>query len=127
MKLNFQDNPLGRGREVIQIRLSVIIERIMCPNKEKISLAEASVLAQLNILDPQIALSFDKRPKTIINLALHFLSLVSEENFDELDDQWTSLPLAKESLRNMTKYKPQKFLFQIRLEMGMIRWLWYAL
>ena len=56
--------------------------------KKRFTLQSDCVLAMLSALDPKEALSTDRSLPSIIPLAVHFPSLVSEENLHELDDQW---------------------------------------
>jgi len=63
--------------------------------RKRFSLSSKSVLAQLCALDPDEALSNNRKVKSIIPLAVQFPNLVNEVDLDSLQDQWQQLPSAK--------------------------------
>lgn len=70
--------------------------------KKRFPLAEDCVLAKLQVIEPKQALNPNRRVKSIVKLAIHFPTLVMEEDYDDLENQWQDLLTAKESLRDMS-------------------------
>lgn len=70
--------------------------------KKRFPLAEDCVLAKLQVIEPKEALNPNRRVKSIVKLAIHFPTLVMEEDYDDLENQWQDLLTAKESLRDMS-------------------------
>ena len=66
--------------------------------RHRFDMNEDSLLAKLNVLDPQISKNPNFSPISIIPLAAHFPQLVPEENLNELDDQWRSYRLSSNQL-----------------------------
>lgn len=74
----------------------------LCKQIKKIfPLEEDCVLAKLQVIEPKEALNPKRSVKSIAELAVHFPTLVKEEDLDVLEDQWQDLLSAKESLRGM--------------------------
>lgn len=64
---------------------------------------EESILALLNVLDPEEALSPERHMKSISKLAVHFPNLIEEEQLDELQEQWRDLLYFSTSLGQLSK------------------------
>ena len=64
---------------------------------------EENVLALLNILDPKVALSSQRRIRAIPKLAVHFPNLVKEEELDSLQEQWEDLFHARSTLQHLNQ------------------------
>ena len=105
----FAAYPLG-DKETLFRRDTVEFLKELCSQIQKrFPLSKNSVMAQLRALDVDVALSTQNRPKSIINLARHFPSLVNEKELDNLQDQWHNLPQAKESIVHLTKLSSPSF------------------
>jgi len=55
----------------------------------------------------------DRMVKSIIPLASAFPSLIAEDELDDLQDQWKSLPNAEESLKSAPKSSPPQFWYNL--------------
>jgi len=71
--------------------------------RKRFSLSSKSVLAQLCALDPDEALSNNRKVKSIIPLAVQFPNLVNEVDLDSLQDQWQQLPSAKKCIEHSNR------------------------
>ena len=58
--------------------------------KKRFSFNSDSLIAKLNVLDPNESFTQNRSPSSIIPLAAHFPMLVSKDNLNDLDDQWRS-------------------------------------
>lgn len=75
--------------------------------RRRFPLEQTSVLAQMQLLDPKQALELNK--PSIINLAIKFPTIVSEDNLDRLSDQWRELASYKTELRHLKEDDPPAF------------------
>ena len=69
--------------------------------RKRFPFEDDSVLALLQVLDPKLSVSPQRKIKSIIKLASQFPQLVKEEDLDDLDDQWQSLLHARSSTENL--------------------------
>jgi hypothetical protein len=83
--------------------------------RQRFPLTSDSVLAHMRVIDVKTALMHEKRMESIIPLASFFPKLVSEIELDNLQDQWKSLAVSKQSLGEMVKLEPAIFWFNLRL------------
>ena len=71
--------------------------------KRRFDFSETSILSQMCVLDPKVAMSASNqtRPKSLAYLASKFSMLVEESQLDQLHDQWKMLPTAVSTLQHM--------------------------
>ena len=82
--------------------------------KKWFSFKSDGVQALLSAVNPSEALSTRRSLNLIAILAHHFPSLVSEDQLDELDDQWRQLLYATDSLKGIAN-SPTQFWDEIRV------------
>ena len=84
--------------------------------KRRFDFSETSILSQMCVLDPKVAMSVSnqRQPKSLAYLASKFPMLVEESQLDQLHDQWKMLPTAVSTLQHMTDLFPDQFWPQIK-------------
>jgi len=72
-----------------------------------------SMYVCMYVIEPKEAMNAKRSVKSIAELAVHFPTLVKEEDLDVLEDQWQDLLSVKESLRDVND-KATSFWQEIR-------------
>lgn len=93
--------PLGECKKRFMVDCQKVLVELCVQIKKRFPLEEDGVLAQLTIIDPKVALSPLRNVKSIVQLAVHFPTLVKEQDLDDLQEQWQDLLHAKASLQNL--------------------------
>ena len=74
----------------------------------------------LRCLDPKEALANKRKFEALSPLAINFPSIIQEDQFDDLDDEWRKLPNFK-SLSTLRELRPPEFWCQLaRIEDGLL-------
>ena len=68
---------------------NVLVE-LCSQNRRRFDLRHSGLLAKLTVLDPNWAQDLAKSPKSINSIAVQFLTVISERELDELEDEWRS-------------------------------------
>lgn len=104
--------PLGENEDIFRRDCHKFLVVLCAQMKLRFTFEEDSVLAMLKSLDPQEALSPHRNMRSLVKLALHFPTLVKEEDLDKLDDQWRDLMYFKTSLVSISD-SPTKFWLEL--------------
>lgn len=95
--------PLGDNEKRFRHYCKRHLVELCVQMRKRFPFDEENVLALLNVLDPKVALSSQRRIRTIPKLAVHFPNLVKEEELDSLQEQWEDLFHARSSLQYLTQ------------------------
>ena len=92
------NQPLGEQELRFRQDCRVFLIQLCSQMKKIFPFQSDGVLAMLSALNSKEALSTDRSLTSIVQLPVHFPSLVHETDPDELEDQWTEILYAKATL-----------------------------
>ena len=93
--------PLGRNEDRFRSDCLQFLTVLCCQIRKRFPFKEDGVIAMLCNTDPNVAVSCNRQLNSIIRLARHFPSLVSEDQYDKLQDEWEAIINAKETIEPM--------------------------
>ena len=91
------EEPLRDGERQLRMDAPDFLQDLCGQMKQRFDMNPNGPIAQLKILDPSIAAleaRDPKRPRSLAPVMVRFKHLLSEEERDELDDEWRNLPVA---------------------------------
>ena len=89
--------PLGDQDKRFRLDCRKFLVELCLQMQKRFTFHGDSVLSLLRIIDPKESLSPKRNSNDILKLALHFPTLVKEEELDVLQDQWGGLAICKRS------------------------------
>ena len=89
--------PLGENEERFRCDCQKFLMELCAQMRKRIIF-----LAMLRMLDPKEALSQKRSLRSIAKLAVHFPTVIKEEDLDRLQDEWKDLLHFKETMKNMS-------------------------
>ena len=75
--------------------------------KKRLPFDENGIIAELNVLDIEIALDLKRSPTSIVPLAIHFPYIIPQNKLNELDDQWRAFRISAKELAVSAKCVPE--------------------
>lgn len=105
--------PLGSNETRFRTDCQTYLKELCKQIKKRFCFQETSVLARLNVLDVNVALLPERRPRSVTPLAVSFPSIVAEDELDILQDQWKLLLNSKQSTLSICKLNPEQFWWKL--------------
>lgn len=98
-----ETEPLQGKEKMFRFDCKNFLVELCLQMKKRFPFEESSIIAMLKAMNPAEALSTDRNLKSIGKLAVHFPTLIKEEELDALQDQWRDLLYAKETLKGLSQ------------------------
>lgn len=104
---------VGNNEKGFRSDCLMFLSQLASEIRKRFPLHKDGVIAMMQNMDPNEATNTHRQLKSIIKLAMQFPSLVSEDEFDDLQDEWRALPYAKEILSPMMTRSLPEFWYKL--------------
>ncbi|XP_076054955.1 uncharacterized protein LOC143033422 [Oratosquilla oratoria] len=98
-----ESEPLQEKEELFRYDCKQFLIELCMQMKKRFPFEENSLIAMLKVVEPAEALSTKRDLKSLGKLAVHFPTLIKEDELDLLQEQWRDLLYARDTLKGISQ------------------------